>query len=96
MTPSIEKIIGEIVEEKLKLHTAEIIRSIETIVNNQEKQSELINVKEACEFLKVHETTLWRWRKEGRINAYCIKGTRFYKKSEIMNALKPLRGSSDK
>ena len=37
--------------------------------------------------LKVNLSTLWRWTKDGKLNAYGIGNRIFYKKDEILNSL---------
>lgn len=65
------------------------------IIQADPKEEELLTPQETCKYLKIHETTLWRWTKDGRVICYGIGGSRFYKKSEILDALKPLKGSGD-
>lgn len=36
-------------------------------------------------------STLWKYEKEGRIKSYAISGKRFYKRSELMDALTELK-----
>lgn len=77
--------------------------ALELIINNQneilkalEKKPEESQVKEvltyneACEFLGVTRPTLWRWEKSGKVKSYGIEGKRFYKRTELMEALIPL------
>ena len=51
------------------------------------KKEELLTREEACELLKIDLSTLWRWTKKGRIDAYGIGKRVFYKKDEIFNSL---------
>ncbi len=53
-------------------------------------QKELLTNKEACELLDINRTTLWKWEKEGIIPSHGIEGRRYFKYSEIMEALIPL------
>ena len=77
--------------------------ALELIINNQneilkalEKQpeqsqgKEVLTYNEACEFLGVTRPTLWRWEKTGKVKSYGIEGKRFYKRTELMEALIPL------
>ncbi len=36
-------------------------------------------------------SSLWKWEKEGKIQSYGIGGKRFYKRSELMEALTKLK-----
>jgi hypothetical protein len=48
---------------------------------------ELLTKTEACDLLKIKETTLWRWQKQGRIDCYKISKNNYYKRSELLNCL---------
>jgi hypothetical protein len=48
---------------------------------------ELMNPTEACDFLNITKTTLWRWQKQEKINLYGTGGKRYYLKSELLNLL---------
>ena len=48
---------------------------------------ELLTKNEACNLLKIKETTLWRWQKQGRIDCYKISKNNYYKRSELLNCL---------
>jgi hypothetical protein len=48
---------------------------------------ELFTKKQACEFLKVTATTLWRWQKLGKLETYGIGKIRYYKKADLLNLL---------
>ena len=52
-----------------------------------EPADELLTKKQACDFLKVTPTTLWRWHKEGKIETYGIGKIRYYKKADLLNLL---------
>lgn len=42
---------------------------------------------EACEFLKIEQTTLYHWVKAGKVQCYGIANRRFFKKSDLLNSL---------
>lgn len=75
-----------------------IIQTQELILNaiqqkgQQQKilDKELLTVDEAANLLDINRTTLWRWEKEGKIKSYGISSRRYFKLSEIENALIPL------
>ena len=58
---------------------------------NNNANEELLSREEAAALLKVDLTTIWSWGKKGKIQAYGIAGRRYYKRSEIMQALKQLK-----
>lgn len=50
----------------------------------------LLSRKQACELFQINSTTLWHWTKKGKVLAYGTGNRRYYKKSELLAALKPL------
>jgi len=58
---------------------------------NNQKPDELLTRAETCEFLKIDSSTLWAWTNKGKVIAYGIANRRYYKKSELMNCLIPLK-----
>ena len=57
---------------------------------NQNANDELLTRKEACELLQIDSSTLWHWTNKGKVRAYGISNRRYYKRSELIEALKPL------
>lgn len=41
-------------------------------------------------------SSLWKWEKEGKIQSYGIGGKRFYKRSELMEALQKVKKKGGK
>jgi hypothetical protein len=66
-------------------------------LNNSKTNSEetLLLPDEACEFLRIKNSTLWRWVQSGTVNQYGLKGKRYYKKSELVSALQKLNTYHD-
>ncbi len=52
--------------------------------------TELLTREETCKFLKINSSTLWDWTNKGKVKAYGIGNRRYYKKEEILSALKTL------
>jgi excisionase family DNA binding protein len=51
----------------------------------------LLTRAEACEFLKIEQTTLYNWIKAGKVPCYGIANRRFFKKSDLLNSLTLLK-----
>jgi hypothetical protein len=51
----------------------------------------LLTRAEACEFLKIEQTTLYHWVKAGKVLCYGIANRRFFKKSDLLNSLTLLK-----
>lgn len=56
----------------------------------KDANDELLTRKEACEYLQIDQSTLWHWTNKGKVTAYGIANRRYYKRSELVEALKPL------
>lgn len=80
-------------EELRGLITESVNQAIETIKKSLQPCSDddLLTRKQACEFLQIDSSTLWAWTKKGKLQAYGGVGRRYYKKSELINALTPLK-----
>ena len=51
----------------------------------------LLTRAEACEFLKIEQTTLYHWVKAGKVPCFGISNRRFFKKSDLLNSLTLLK-----
>jgi hypothetical protein len=60
----------------------------------EQLQEELLTREETSKFLKIDLSTLYHWTKKGKVKVYSIGSRRYYLKSEILKALKPLNSSS--
>lgn len=57
--------------------------------SNDVQQSEtLIKIDDVCELLKVSKVTIHKWKKEGKIPFHRISNRVFFKKTEILGAIK--------
>ncbi|MBV6879108.1 helix-turn-helix domain-containing protein [Epilithonimonas ginsengisoli] len=97
MKPTLEQvpaIVSNILEsqqkiEKLLSDFGSKFQSVSSV-----PQKELLTNKEACALLDINRTTLWKWEKEGIIQAHGLEGRRYFKYSEIMEALIPLNNKN--
>ena len=78
-----ETILISITEEMLENI---IMTSVKKIIDFQ-PQKELMNFKEACEFLNCSSSSLNRWKKEGRLPFKRLGGRIFFSRNEIISAL---------
>ncbi len=59
---------------------------------HENANDELLSREQAAELLHINLSTIWHWQKKGKIKCYGISGARrYYKRSELMNALKQLQ-----
>ncbi|MEH6538266.1 MAG: helix-turn-helix domain-containing protein [Psychroserpens sp.] len=47
----------------------------------------LLTRSETIDYLKIDSSTLWSWTKKGKIKCYGISNRRYYKRSDIEDAL---------
>lgn len=53
-------------------------------------ESELLTRKQTAILLQINLSTLYYWTKSGRLKAYGISNRVYYKRSEVLDSLKPL------
>lgn len=68
----------------------EIANLLQTSTEVKTNQSELISIEEVCKLLHVNRTTVWKYTKCGKLNSYGIGDRVLYKRSEVIDAVKPL------
>lgn len=70
-----------------------ILDGVKKIIESFEKPNDekLMSRNEAAEFLEISSVTLWSWTSSGKIKSYGIGNRVYYKKSELIDALKPLK-----
>lgn len=84
MTPEqLEKLVGSSVKSQLIDFTKKIA--------NLQANDELMSRDEACTFLKINASTLWHWTNKGKVLAFGIGSRRYYKRSQLLECLKPLK-----
>lgn len=52
---------------------------------------ELLTREQTCQLLQIDSSTLWAWTNKGKVIAYGIANRRYYKKSELLASLIPLK-----
>jgi excisionase family DNA binding protein len=55
-----------------------------------EPQNEYIKRDEACELLSINLSSLWKHTKSGKLKSYGIGNRVLYKRSEVLEAVKPI------
>ncbi|WP_289644334.1 helix-turn-helix domain-containing protein [Maribacter aestuarii] len=59
---------------------------------HENANDDLLTREQTAELLHINLSTLWTWTNKGKIKAYGISGSRrYYKRSEIMQALQELK-----
>lgn len=79
--------LGNLIDDKLKHRLEQLKKHLD----NQTANDDLLTRDETCKFLKVNSSTLWAWTNKGKVKAYAISSRRYYKRSELIEALTPLK-----
>lgn len=88
LTQTSPKELSELITEGVKKQ----IQSLKDALLAKDTNDELMSREQACEFLQINASTLWAWQNRGKVTAYGISGNRrYYKRSELLEALKPLK-----
>ena len=77
----------ELINEGVKSQLHDLKKDLQ----RQEANDDLLTREQACEFLKIEQTTLWHWTNKGKIKAYGIGNRRYYKRSELLECLTELK-----
>jgi excisionase family DNA binding protein len=71
-------------EQIAKSVTTEISKQLKSI-NTEQHLSEYLSPDEAAKLLGVTKSTIWRYKKRGKLTAYNFENKVYYKQSEIIN-----------
>ena len=76
-----------LINENVKAQLLELKKSLQT----NEANNDLLSRSETLELLQIDSSTLWHWTNKGKVTAYGIGNRRYYKRSELMEALTILK-----
>ena len=57
----------------------------------QTENDDLMTREQVLELLQINASTLWHWQNKGKIIAYKFANKCYYRKSELMNTITPLK-----
>ncbi|MEI6865773.1 DNA-binding protein [Flavicella sp.] len=60
-------------------------------LNNQTSKDDLMSRGQVLELLQINSSTLWHWQNSQKIIVYKLANKNYYKRSEILESLKPLK-----
>lgn len=81
------KQLSELINEGVKNQLLELQKNL----NSQKANDDLLTREETCKFLSIDSSTLWAWTNKGKVKAYGIGNRRYYKRSELLKSLTPLK-----
>jgi len=76
--------------EDLKIAFKELLKDV-TPQNDIDQGEQILTRDEVCSMLQFNKATLWKHTKKGKLKSYGIGRRVYYKKSEILNSLTPLK-----
>jgi hypothetical protein len=59
--------------------------------NTQRVNDDLMSREQVLELLQINASTLWHWQNKGRITVYKYANKCYYKRSELMDTITPLK-----
>lgn len=81
-------------EQFTELITNVFRTQLETLKNqlqNQTANDDLLTREQVLTLLQINPSTLWHWQNKGKIIAYKFANKSYFKRSEIMETLIPLK-----
>lgn len=60
-------------------------------LSTQSENDDLLSREQVLELLQINASTLWHWQNKGRITVHKFANKCYYKRSEIMQSLIPLK-----
>ena len=79
--------LGNLIDERL----TKSIEKLSLGLAKKESEDLLLTRDEVCKLLQIDSSTLWHWTNKGKVTAYGIGNRRYYKKSELLESLTPLK-----
>lgn len=79
--------------EKLETLIARVVKmQLEEFYESQPTNAKevLLTREEACTFLKINKTSLWKWTKNGKLKAYGLGNRVYYKRAELLESVKKI------
>ena len=72
--------LAEVLKPMLAVNTQEQIQPVNPLLTRDE----------VCELLSFNKTSLWKHTKSGRLKSYGIGNRVYYKRDEVLEAVKPI------
>lgn len=78
--------LAQLINEGIKTQLAEFSKQF-----TPSNPDILLTREQTCELLHIDQSTLYHWTKNGKLTAHGIANRRYYKKSEVLSSLHPLK-----
>lgn len=87
----IQNITPEALAELIKEGIQSQLEDFKKELINQTANDDLLSREQVLALLQINASTLWHWQNKGRITVYKFANKCYYKRSEIMQSLIPLK-----
>lgn len=67
-----------------------LLQKTDVLKNTSNPEKVLLTPIEVCELLSFNKTSLWKHTKTGRLKSYGMGRRVYYKRSEVLEAVKPI------
>ena len=93
MTNSIllQNVSPEALTELIKEGVKSQLEDFKKELNFQNVKDDLLSREQVLELLQINSSTLWHWQNKGKITVYKFANKCYYKRSELMESIKPLK-----
>ena len=93
MTNSIllQNVSPEALTELIKEGVKSQLEDFKKELNFQNAKDDLLSREQVLELLQINSSTLWHWQNKGKITVYKFANKCYYKRSELMESIKPLK-----
>ena len=58
---------------------------------HQADPDRLLTIRDLCDALKVDESTIYGWRRKGKLRAFAIGGRTFYRWADVVGSLREIQ-----
>lgn len=82
-TEQLSDLIGNVFDTKFK--------DFKENQNTKTANDDLMSREQVLELLQINASTLWHWQNKGRITVYKFANKCYYKRSELMATITPLK-----
>lgn len=82
-TEQLADLIGNVFDNKFK--------DFQNTQNTKSENDDLMTREQVLELLQINASTLWHWQNKGKITVYKFANKCYYKRSELMATITPLK-----
>lgn len=88
---NLNRLLKDIFKEASKEAIKEELLILKKELLHRNEKEELLTREQTASLLQINLSTLHFWTKANKLQSYAISGRRYYKRSQIMEALKLLK-----